>query len=729
MKKRNLAVLFAVMALTASAQSKLDIQSRARLLDTREQIEVLAKQKGMTAKKAAAEQKIEVFVKMNTGIDATELSAKGFDVKANRAEFAVVSLPLSRIDELNDMTDVSSISYGRKLQFKLTTAHSTTGVDKIKNGELTNNDNLPFSGKGVIIGDIDTGFEPNHPMFLDKDGATRVKYYANSSSVLTDPARIANITTDTRASFHGTHVMGIAGGNYESDAFSISGVAPGADLAMHAISGYDSEIVAAIEKLVAYAKSKNEPLVINMSLGDNNGPHDNTDQMSQYINKVIADKDAVICIAAGNEGQDPIVQKKTFKSEDDQMTAYLYNASYYKYGQQYDYACSLWSENKEPFNIALVLYNTQTKEIVKQYDALTKDTIASYRATTDADFAKYFKGTLRISTAPQTNGTKYGATITTNNLQQLNSYVIPGYIVTGKTGQQVVCYSSDWVYLVSSVTKAMSYYGEDQYVEADGVTRDGTINNMVAGTDAIAVGSYNTGDKIKLSDNKTYTLYVYGEDNSVNEVSSFSSWGTVNGIDMPYITAPGALIESATNTYYVNATREPYTHKAYVNGRTSYWTISMGTSMATPYFSGVAALWLEADPTLTNEKIKEVAIKTANKDSYVKNTKNPVQFGAGKIDAYKGLKYILDQNVTALKNIDADKDWMFRATGDNTYEAFVAGENAITVRIFDMNGRLVATEAASGNTVNFSVAAMPKGIYAVELCGSNTSHKLKIAVK
>ena len=39
-----------------------------------------------------------------------------------------------------------------------------------------------------------------------------------------------------------------------------------------------------------------------------------------------------------------------------------------------------------------------------------------------------------------------------------------------------------------------------------------------------------------------------------------------------------------------------------------------GTSQASPYMAGVAALWLEANPNLTHEEIKEIATKTANND-------------------------------------------------------------------------------------------------------------------
>ena len=113
----------------------------------------------------------------------------------------------------------------------------------------------------------------------------------------------------------------------------------------------------------------------------------------------------------------------------------------------------------------------------------------------------------------------------------------------------------------------------------------------------------------------------------------------------------------------------------------------------------------------------------------MKTTANPVQFGAGKIDAYNGLKRVLENRVNALRGVDADKDILFRATGDNAYEAYVAGETAITVNVYDMSGRQVYSRRTSGDSVTFSLAGMPKGIYAVELCGSKTSHRLKMTVK
>lgn len=726
MNKRSITVLFAAAALTAGAQSKLDQQSLWRLQDLREQVETTAKKKGVSAKSMEAQQNIEVFVKMNDGVSAAELSGMGFNVEAQRGEFAVVSLPVGNIMELNDVADVKSMSYGRKVKLRLTEANKQTGVDEVHSG--VGDDKTPYTGKGVIIGDIDMGFDLNHLMFLDKDGKSRFKYYTAQNIVYNTPERIAAYTTDSRSDTHATHVMGIAGGNFESENYSISGVATEADLAGASIDGYETEIIKAIENFVAYAKEKQQPLVINMSLGDNFGPHDDSDAMSQYINKVIDDKAAVICMASGNEGNNPIVQRKTFESTTDEMRANLFCIHQY-YGYSYEMP-SVYFKSEKPFTFSLVIYDNLSKKIIKQYDPITGPTIKTYQSSglkADPDYSQYFSGTLRISADNVKDKGYYYLQIASQSFQRKNTNVTIGYIVTGDEGQSVVAYADEATYLVDSFTSSL--YGSPDYTAAKDVTFDGTVSNMASGTKAIIVGSYNSRDKGKYSNNQSYSLYMQGETNVLGDVSSFTSWGTIDGVSLPDISAPGCLVESAINTYYQQSHREAYTKGVYYNGKTYYWSIEAGTSMATPYMSGVAALWLEADPTLSNDDIKKIAKETAITDDFVKNTKYPVQFGAGKIDAYNGLKYVLDHKATALKTVDADKDMMFRQTGDNTYEAYVAGETAITVRLFDMSGSLVKESRSAGNTARFSVAGMPKGIYAVELCGAKTSHKIKVVVK
>ena len=80
-----------------------------------------------------------------------------------------------------------------------------------------------------------------------------------------------------------------------------------------------------------------------------------------------------------------------------------------------------------------------------------------------------------------------------------------------------------------------------------------------------------------------------------------------------------------------------------------------GTSMATPVAAGIAALWLQADPTLDVNGIKDIITKTSTHDQYTDGA-NRYKFGAGKIDALAGIQYILSANTpnNAIGDVNGD---------------------------------------------------------------------------
>ena len=136
-----------------------------------------------------------------------------------------------------------------------------------------------------------------------------------------------------------------------------------------------------------------------------------------------------------------------------------------------------------------------------------------------------------------------------------------------------------------------------------------------------------------------------------------------------------------------------------------------GTSMATPYMTSICALWLEADPTLTHTQIRDIAQQTAVLDAYC-NTNNYYtkqndgnQAGSGKVDAYAGLKYILDQKSSVLSPIADNKRFMICSLSNNTFEAYTAGAVAMSASLYTMDGRLVASACQSGNTIQVSASA------------------------
>lgn len=62
------------------------------------------------------------------------------------------------------------------------------------------------------------------------------------------------------------------------------------------------------------------------------------------------------------------------------------------------------------------------------------------------------------------------------------------------------------------------------------------------------------------------------------------------------------------------------------DGRLNLWKQELGTSMATPFVSGSIALWLQANPHLTIDDVKEIIAKTSTVDDDVRSG-NPAKWG------------------------------------------------------------------------------------------------------
>lgn len=68
-----------------------------------------------------------------------------------------------------------------------------------------------------------------------------------------------------------------------------------------------------------------------------------------------------------------------------------------------------------------------------------------------------------------------------------------------------------------------------------------------------------------------------------------------------------------------------------------------GTSMACPHVAGIVALWLQAKPGLTFEQVMDALKNSCDNDEFT--AKTPIRWeGYGKINAQKGLNYLLSQS-------------------------------------------------------------------------------------
>ena len=119
--------------------------------------------------------------------------------------------------------------------------------------------------------------------------------------------------------------------------------------------------------------------------------------------------------------------------------------------------------------------------------------------------------------------------------------------------------------------------------------------------------------------------------------------------------------------------------------------------------------------------------KACNEDNHFINEGR--QAGAGKIDAYAGLKYILGENETTLIKTPEEKSFLIRQIANGSYEAYQAGATSMSATLYNMDGKVMASSNSNGNTITISTSNAHKGIYLLKVNSSKGSHTQKIVIR
>ena len=227
-----------------------------------------------------------------------------------------VVVPNDRVSTLASIPGVTRVYPGARYRALLDRSPELIGAD-----QLWGLPSFSTAGNGIKIGIIDDGVDQNHP-FLSPAGYTYPPGFPKGDAAYTTPKVIAarafappsttwkyaRVPFDPVNSEHGTHVAGIAAGDYTTGAVSgrgpLAGVAPRAYLGNYkalstpwvdgGLIENSAELVAAIEAAVRDGMD-----VINMSLGEIE-----VDPSRNPVDEAVdaaADAGVIPVIAAGND--------------------------------------------------------------------------------------------------------------------------------------------------------------------------------------------------------------------------------------------------------------------------------------------------------------------------------------------------------------------------------------------------------------------------------------------
>jgi len=684
--------------------------------------------------------RIQISACLTPAFEESDLKDMEAEIVFRYGNAALISLPKNNVGHLTQIPGIKYLDLPRQSNPTLDVARNVTKVDDVHSPDPSSGIS-PYTGKGVIVGIIDTGIDPTHPAFYDATGTIyRVKLYASTESsneseskqteaiILTDPDEIRAFDFDTSANGHGTHTSSTAAGSsYMSDIYS--GIAPDADIAMVSVGNhiYDDELIKGIEILSDYAESQDKPLVVNFSIGSTTGPHDGTGLVQLAMEE--ANRRGIIPVfASGNDGIKPVSFHRDFAINPSPISMVLANAKNNNYPPADIYA-QVWSRDNTGFKCKITVIDFFEKRVVAESPVFSSGDFADEPITLVSDnpqftplvqgWEKYFPGLLQIAMGTDTRNNRFYLEIggeTDEDYKNL-TYCFGLVIIPDEAPAEVNAYSS-------SSTTLFSKHGLPEYTYGDS---DESISDFCTSPAVISVGMWNARPEWTDIDGTVHTMSTYH--GTVNRVNRNSSYGSIAGLGeqlLPHVVAPGTLLLAAVNSKidYANST---VTKSANFNGKEYKWGESTGSSMAAPVATGTIALWLEADPTLNRDDVLDIIRHTS--EMRPEFLEKPQNAGSGNINAYNGIKYILSNTQVGIMHPDADNIVMKYLPGNMiecTIPSVTPGTN---VDIYSMSGIKMHTQQIDTHTFHVNLSTLPKGIYTLSVTNPNTNIHQKFAVK
>ena len=701
------------------------------------------------ASEASSSETVSVFITLSNGHSVDELREVDFLTVVDELSTCIIAkLPAVRLMDLEDVDCISCVELCQKLNVDMNYARPSGSVDNVHSGFSHGGSTMSFDGAGVIVGMMDVGLEANHINFKKDNGSgeSRIQrlwwLHSNDGSYkMYTPTDISSFSTDDNNESHATHVAGIMGGSYSGNGdyaymstatgtapemrtkqpIPYYGVATGADLALSVGALYTSNILQGVKNIFDYADSVGKPAVVNLSLGHTAGPHDGTDAYSTELAR--QGKRGIICMSAGNDGDAniSIVKSITAESGDNScLRTFIQGNS----NNVITGIADLWGTDNTVLNLQWGVYSVSAKTFTPVITINKARQTASTAGV--AAFTAYFTGSITATSAIDPRNNRFEVYTDFSGVSSASAdKVIALYVTGANTGQKLYLYSSTANLTFSD--KPGSTAGT--VVGYTNGSPSNSINDGACADNIIAVGAYVSRTTCGALTTNSYWPAVTGF--SVGSIAPFSSYGTTfSGETLPHVCAPGARIVSSYSSYYVtNKNNSGDMVGKATTGRfnitTYYWGTMNGTSMSCPFVTGTIGLWLQADPTLTYDRVMDVINSTSTYESFSMG-RNKARWGAGKIDALKGIQYVLD-NRAAIGDVwaDADERLIVTATADG-YEVYMAGAADITATLYDLQGRPVASARGTDGTATVSASSLQSGIYILRASTPTASLSRKV---
>lgn len=321
-RKQSLFLLFIAFLISVLHAETNDINYQKLSSGTQKAITVIQKE---YPQKKSSVTTLSGFIYISDELVVNELKNLGITINAIYGQNIVTAqIPFNILPQLSQLSGVINIQISETATLSLNKAREDCFVDNVHIGTEIKS---PFTGKGVIVGIVDCGFDTGHPAFFETDNTAKsriVRFWDQNcesgnppsgfskGTLFTTQESILNAGTDNADQTHGTHVAGIAAGGYKGnintsateleDNNPFYGCAPDASIVLIGTTLQDNDILDGIRYIFNYADSVNMPAVVNISINTFTGPHDGTSAFDTALD-AIQGPGRIVVGAVGNENK------------------------------------------------------------------------------------------------------------------------------------------------------------------------------------------------------------------------------------------------------------------------------------------------------------------------------------------------------------------------------------------------------------------------------------------
>ena len=678
--------------------------------------------------------------------DKAALADNGCKVLAQFGDIFIADVPLRSVGSMASDTRICRIEAERGNSLTLDSMSIFTNATPVYEGRQ-----LPqaFTGRGVVVGIEDIGFDLTHPTFYSSDGNSyRIKRLWDQLSTdtvgsgmyvgaeYTSREALLNYghSRDGITQLHGTHTLGIAAGSGAGTAYA--GMAPESDICLvsNAVSGDEQYIDSAdiykytyatdalgFKYIFDYADSQGKPCVISFSEGSSQDLRGD-DMLYYEVLRRITGPGHIIVSSAGNNG---VVRNYVGKPYGRTSAGTFCISAGNKF--------RVTTQSRGALSMRITLYNagncTSQSPHVSMQGGNTVVTFNTDEVTASPDSC--LRDTFVVGGKTHiVSATAYLSCYDSSRLAMDIAVEGPKFLGFG---------SPLSMELVGEDSEADMYcmYGEMRGDKANAAIDDAesshNINSPASAPAVICVGGTACRPVYKNLDGGT-VAQSWGPS---GERGNYSSVGpTFDGRMKPDVMAPGANIISAlSSTFWDNHAddaRENVVAKQTFNGREYRWFVTGGTSMSSPAVGGIIALWLQADPNLTPEDVLGIIARTSKPCGNYGSLPNNY-CGYGMIDAYAGLLDVLKLN--GIEGLSAQNPSAVRIAftpeGHLIVKLNETARADFSISVFDTAGRKLRTFslAAGAKRYETDLSALPSGIYAVQIDSAEKTESGSVLIR